>query len=101
MRIYPVIQITAIGLALAGLPSPPAQAENFERGQSLFEDQCRGCHGDLRFADQESKVKTLEALRKKIAGWADHSGTEWGSSEVDDVLLYMNKSFYHLKGAEF
>lgn len=100
MRIHTVIQSCAIGLVLAGLVPTQAQAENFARGQELFEHQCRGCHGDLRFARKEGKAKNLEELRKKIMSWADHSGTEWGNSEVDDVLLYMDKSFYHFKIGE-
>ena len=102
MRIQTLIPSCAIGLALAGLATTPAHAENFERGQELFQHQCGACHGDLLFADKQGKkAKTLEELRKKIASWADHSGTEWGNSEVDDVLLYMNKSFYHFKEEEF
>ncbi len=99
MRIQTVIQTCAIGLALAGLPPSAAHAENFGRGQELFDHQCKGCHDDLRLAAKEGKAKTLKDLRNKIASWAEHSGAEWGKSEVDDVLFYMDKSFYHFKDA--
>jgi len=96
MRIQLAVPLCALGLALAG----PAQAENFARGQELFEHHCRGCHDDLRSAAKAGKAKTVEALRKKIASWAEHGGTQWGDSEVDDVLFYLNESFYHLKNDE-
>ena len=98
MRIYPVILLSAIGLAWAGVAM--AQAPDFERGEALFEHQCHGCHGDLNFAKTEGKVKALPALRKKIAAWAEHSGADWGKGEVDDVLYYMDKSFYHFKAGK-
>ena len=100
MRIKTLSQIAAIGLVVGGMVSAQTQAQNFERGQELFQHQCGGCHGDLVVADKQGKAKTLEELRKKIASWADHSGAEWGNSEVDDVLYYMNKSFYHFKEVE-
>jgi len=96
MRIHPSVRLLAT-LALAGTAFSPAQAQNFARGQELFEHHCHGCHGDLKFAEKEGKAKNLTDLRKKITSWAQHSGTEWGKSEVDDVLYYMDKSFYHFK----
>jgi mono/diheme cytochrome c family protein len=96
MRIYFSFRLLP-ALALAGAVSFPAQAQNFARGQELFEHHCHGCHGDLKFAEKEGKVKNLSDLRNKIAGWAQHGGTEWGRSEIDDVLYYMDKSFYHFK----
>lgn len=84
-------------LVLAGAASFQAQAQNFARGQELFEHHCHGCHGDLKFAEKEGKVKNLGELRKKISSWAQHGGSEWSKGEVDDVLYYMDKSFYHFK----
>lgn len=77
-----------------------AYAENFERGQELFQDQCHGCHGDLKFNYKKSGVKNLSDLKAKIGSWAAHSGAEWGESETVDVLFYLNKSFYHFKEVE-
>jgi len=104
MKFHKLIQCCLIGVELSSIGMLPGQvrAENYERGQQLFEDHCRACHGDLMFAEkQDKKAKSLEELRKKIGSWADHGGMEWGNDEVDDVLLYMNKSFYHFKSGEF
>jgi hypothetical protein len=46
-------------------------------------------------ADKEGKAENLGDLRRKIASWAEHSGVQWGKSELDDVSYYMDKSFYH------
>ncbi len=101
MRTYPGVISSAIGLAMAVGMIQPALAENFERGQELFEHQCHACHGDPYLANKKSKIKTLTELRQRITSWADHTGTDWRDSEVEDVLHYMNKSFYHFKEGEF
>lgn len=104
MKSHKFIQCFLIGVALTstGILPGKARAENFERGQHLFEDHCRACHGDLMFAEKQGiKAKSLGDLRKKIASWAEHGGMEWGNEEVDDVLQYMNKTFYHFKSGEF
>jgi hypothetical protein len=45
--------------------------------------------------NKNHKIKTLSALKERIASWAAHTGSEWGNSELDDVSYYLNKSVYH------
>lgn len=72
---------------------PVAQAQNFQRGQELFEDHCRACHND--FDRPESRhMRSLDELQQKIEGWATHTNVGWSKAEVGDVLFYLNKSFY-------
>ena len=97
MRIHSAVKLLGGALALSAGMQQPAQAQDFQRGQALFEVQCQGCHGDPKTFDTDRKVKTVVELRKRIAAWAGHAGTEWGEGEVEDVLLFMNKSFYHLQ----
>ncbi len=101
MWVRPSAKSQVIGLAVAALLSHPAYAQNFMRGQELFEHQCKACHGDPYLGGKESKIKTLSELRKRITSWAIHTGTEWGNAEVDDVLFYMNRSFYRFKEDEY
>lgn len=95
MRILPI----AIGLALSTLAST-APAMDFQRGQDLFEQKCQACHVGHSLADKQDKVKSRAELRRRINSWAAHSGTEWGSGEINDVLFYMDKSFYHFDGGK-
>ena len=99
MQQYTINTAHLLGFLLTALALLPLEvyAENFERGQELFQDQCVGCHGELNFASKGSKVKKLSDLHKKISSWATHSGTDWSKSEIDDVMDYLNKSFYHFK----
>ena len=80
--------ISALGLSSA------TQAQNFARGQELYNQQCQSCHEDLMHA-RNRKLKTLNGLRSRIQDWSSHSGNSWKAEEIDDVLYYLNKSFYH------
>jgi mono/diheme cytochrome c family protein len=95
MRINPITRWVGMSVALAIFASGPAQAENFERGQELYGNQCGECHNKLVPLNKNDKIKTLSKLRERIASWAAHTGAEWGDSELDDVSYYLNKSFYH------
>ncbi len=100
MRINPITRWVGMSVILAIFASGPALAENFERGQELYENQCGECHSTLDTPNKTRKVKTLSALRERIASWAAHTGSEWGNSALDDVSYYLNKSFYHFTDKE-
>lgn len=94
MNHYPFLAGAGLcALLLASAFAPLVQAENFARGQDLYNHHCQSCHEDLLHA-RNRKLKTLDALRKRIEGWASHTGNPWSRDEIDDVLYYLNKSFY-------
>ncbi len=78
---------------LAASAAPLAFAQNFARGQELFEDHCQACHEE--FDRPEARhMRNLEELRSRIDAWAAHTNAGWKKEDVDDVLFYLNKSFY-------
>lgn len=97
---HPLYILIAMASAMMALAPAMAHGENFARGQELYEDQCQACHNELLHRGKDRRVQTLSDLRKQIASWASHAGQDWGKSEIDDVLQYMNKSFYHFKDKE-
>ncbi len=76
--------------------APSALAQNFQRGQELFEDHCQACHNDFDRPDTRH-MRSLEELRARIDAWAVHTNAGWRKAEVDDVLFYLNKSFYRFE----
>lgn len=80
-------------ISVLGL-SAETQAHNFARGQELYNQQCQSCHEDLLHA-RNRKPKTLKGLRSRIQDWSSHTGNSWSAEEIDDVLYYLNRSFYH------
>lgn len=83
-------------LAIAGMTGVTglAHAQNFGRGEDLYNQQCQSCHEDLMH-ERNRRLKSLDALRKRIEDWASHTGNSWKREDIDDVLYYLNKSFYH------
>lgn len=79
--------------ALLALSPAWAAAQNFARGQELFQHHCQACHEDLHEA-RHRHAKDLDELRKRIEGWATHTNAGWQKDEVNDVLFYLNQSFY-------
>ena len=73
-----------------------AQAPNFQRGQELFGHHCMACHNDFSSA-KSRHLRSLEELRQRIDAWAVHTNLDWRKGEVEDVLYYLNKSFYHFE----
>ena len=92
------MRVFACGEILIALLSPVAFAQDSSRGQQLFENHCQPCHRDLSAIEKKHEVKNLVDLKKRIAGWAHHMGEDWGNSEIDDVLIYLNQTTYHFKG---
>ena len=94
MNHKPLHTLAGLSLPLAAMAfCPAALAENFARGQELYNNHCQSCHEDLLHA-RNRRLKSLDALRERIQAWAVHSGTPWTAEEIDDVLYYLNKSFY-------
>ena len=86
----------AAGIALiltASLPGTATAQNNLARGQELFEQHCQACHYDFH-QPQTRHLKTLDELKQRITSWAVHTNTGWTRQEVDDVLHYLNTSFY-------
>jgi mono/diheme cytochrome c family protein len=84
-----------MGLALSIAIPGPSLAQNFYRGQRLYEDHCDACHDSLTHPGKEQKVHSLSELRQRIASWAEHTRQYWGDSDIDDVSYFLNQSFYH------
>jgi len=97
MRTHSITYWVGISVALGFYSSAPVRAENFERGQELYENQCGECHNKFVLPIEKQKIKTLPELREEITSWANYTGSEWGKSELDDVLYYLNRSVYHIK----
>jgi len=67
-----------------------------DRGQALYENHCRFCHESWAHERQTRQVTTRAELRRRVMGWALHSGLEWGDEEVDAVTAYLDRRFYDL-----
>jgi mono/diheme cytochrome c family protein len=92
----------SLGMAVAGgvllcSLSPPLQSQEPSRGQALYENHCRACHESSAHTREGRKVKSMAALRDRVAGWSTHAGLDWTAQDVDDVTDYLNRAFYRFE----
>jgi mono/diheme cytochrome c family protein len=89
----------AIALAALAALALPAQAQDAERGQLLYQTYCGICHYE-RVHERDrarSMVKTLTELKLTVARWAPYTKRAFTPEELDDVAEYLNRSHYKLE----
>ncbi len=95
-RIARAASSAALGAALAGCAAGvnPTDARDFERGRALYENNCRLCHT----AKVHRRVPQLpineDELRRIVLTWVRFEGMRWSSEDVDDVVYYVNRTYY-------
>lgn len=87
------IPFRLIAACLAASAVSSAHAQNFARGQELFEDHCQVCHEEFDRAEARH-MRNPEELRARIQAWAAHTNVDWKKEDIEDVLFYLDKSFY-------
>jgi len=95
------LMLAGLAVALAGVLAfmGTLRAEEFDRGEALYENHCSACHDpQVHVAGEARHVGTLADLRARVAAWSVHSGLNWSAEDVDDVTDYLNRRFYRFTG---
>ena len=74
----------------------PLSAQEFDRGEALYENHCKECHEALAHTRHGSRINSMGDIRSWVASWSVHSKLDWSSQEISDVADYLNNKFYHL-----
>jgi mono/diheme cytochrome c family protein len=82
-------------MALSAL-NTPLTAQEFDRGEALYNNHCKECHEGLAHMRPGSRISSRSEVRSWVASWSVHSGLAWSSEEVEDVADYLNGKYYHL-----
>lgn len=97
MHPLPLLAVTATLAAAPGW----APAADADRGARLHDQECAGCHASRFDGDpaaiytrDDRKVHSLDSLRAQVGRCVDNLGLDWGPSRQDDVVAYLNASFY-------
>jgi cytochrome c553 len=72
--------------------SLPGDAAN---GKSLFDAHCTKCHQTDIFTRKDRKIQSLDALKEQLVGCAHAAKVDFSTSEMQDLLKYLNDRFYH------
>ena len=84
----------AIILLLSAL-AMPLYAADIENGADLHFENCTGCHQQEVYTRSDRRVTDLALLGRQVRFCKDNLSLTWFDDEVDDVIAYLNKNYYH------
>lgn len=93
----------ATALILAALACPVLAAD-IQRGKSLHDENCMECHVSIQGGDgsgiytrPDRRIDSLPALRSQVNRCKDSMGISWPADQIDDVVAYLNSTYYKFK----
>ena len=81
-------------LVLLTIASMSLRAADLENGDDLHFEHCTGCHDSEVYTRADRKVRDLAGLGRQVRFCKDTIGAAWFDDEVDDVIAYLNASYY-------
>jgi mono/diheme cytochrome c family protein len=87
------------GLLAAALvfASPPAPAQEIQRGRALYETQCATCHAERLHDREKSKIRSIVDLRAEVVRWSRETRQRFSAEDIDDVVRFLNQTHYRLE----
>ena len=74
-----------------------ATAADIENGDELHFDHCTGCHDESVYTRENRNVNDLERLNLQVHFCKNTIGLSWFDEDVDDVVEFLNQTYYHFK----
>ena len=71
------------------------QAADIENGNDLHFENCTGCHDSTAYTRDNRVVRSLTRLGAQVRFCKDSLELTWFDDEVEDVIGYLNKEYYH------
>jgi len=86
---------TAFACLLTLSASPALVLADTEDGKELHGESCVRCHDSGNYTRENRKVTSLPALGTQVRMCKNNLGLTWFDDEVNDVIGYLNKEYYH------
>lgn len=74
---------------------------DIENGKELHDSNCTSCHISIKGGDgsdiytrEDKRIESYPALIKQVNRCRDSLGMAWPKEHVNDVVEYLNSSFY-------
>jgi len=81
-----------------------SQAADIKRGRILHNENCIQCHASMYGGDgtsiyvrEDRRIDSMSALIKQVKRCKNSLGLPWPEDQTDDLIAYLNKTFYHFK----
>ena len=79
------------------LAATSTSAANLDNGDKLHQNNCTGCHDSNVYTRSNKRVNSLPRLGTQVRFCRDNLGLTWFDDQVDDVIHYLNTSYYKFK----
>ncbi len=90
-------------IAFCTLLSQTSFAANPAHGKDLHDANCQSCHASLMggnpdqiYTRTDRRVTSLDGLKNQVTRCKTTVGVSWPDDQVQDVVEYLNTSFYKL-----
>ena len=77
---------------------------DIKNGKELHDSNCTSCHVSMQGGDgsgiytrENNRIETHPALVKQVMRCRDSLGVPWPDEHVNDVVEYLNNTFYKFK----
>jgi len=89
--LFPMVAVLSVFTQAAILPGDAAN------GEKLHDASCTSCHNDSVYKRQDRKVKNLDGLTGQIRNCEHMTDVTLGKTQVNDLVKYLNETYYKFK----
>jgi len=90
-----------VPMIILALFSTTLFASDAANGKKLYDEaNCKKCHSDKMFTQEARKVQDFKKLQWRVMRCDFTMGTGWFDDEQEDVVDYLNSSFYKFEPAK-
>ena len=94
------VMVDSLLLLAMVAPTPaPAFAANIGHGKTLVEQHCTRCHDTRVYTRPDRRIGSLDALKNQVKRCEQSQSLHWPQPAVDDVVAYLDATFYKFGGA--
>jgi mono/diheme cytochrome c family protein len=67
------------------------------RGEKLHAQHCKGCHDSSVYTRPDRRIRSGEGLQAQVAMCNRNLRSHLGKEQLDDLVKYLNDTFYKFK----
>ena len=91
--VFPILAVVFLAAAAQAAELPGETAN----GKKLHAVRCAACHDDGVYTRKNRRITSLEALAKQVSACGRMADITLGKSQIDDLVKYLNETYYKFK----